>query len=57
MENTSSDNNALQAAPREVYAPPAIVHELKMVTRAGDTINSVVPNGVDPLGIDPSLPR
>ncbi len=40
---------------RKDYSPPAIVHELKLETRAGSPLR---PNGLsDPLGIDPTKPQ
>lgn len=36
---------------RKAYSKPAITHELKMETRAGNSGNS--PSLVDPLGVDP----
>ena len=35
------------------YVKPAIVHDLKLETRAGSTIVGI-PKVVDPLGLDPS---
>lgn len=57
MENTTSEINSAQTMEKKTYFPPAIVHELKMETRAGGTPNIADPLGVDPLGIDPSQPR
>ena len=43
------------SSERRDYSAPAIVHELKLETRAGSTLR---PNGVtDPLGIDPTNPK
>ena len=36
------------------YTKPAIVHELRLETRAGSPLGH--PNAVDPLGIDPTQP-
>jgi hypothetical protein len=49
----------LQSAPSEAeerkpYYPPAIVHELKLETRAGSPLRPDLP---DPLGIDPTNPN
>jgi hypothetical protein len=46
---------APESAERKVYAPPAIVHELKLETRAGSPLRP--PSVVDPLGIDPTQPQ
>jgi hypothetical protein len=47
--NTQTDD-----VVRKDYIPPAIVHELKLETRAG-TPTGIDPL-VDPLGLDPSKP-
>ncbi len=39
---------------RESYTKPAIVHELKLETRAGSTLR---PGLTDPLGVDPTNPQ
>ena len=51
-----SDNivNSAEVPPAtlKTYTKPAIIHELKLETRAGSPL---VPNsGLDPLGIDPN---
>lgn len=43
-----------EPAERKGYTPPAIVHELKLETRAGSPLR---PGVVDPLGIDPTQPQ
>ena len=41
-----------ESVVRKDYSAPAIVHELKLETRAGSPLR---PNGLsDPLGIDPT---
>jgi hypothetical protein len=44
---------------RKSYTAPAIVHELKLETRAGSPIfgGGGRPDPLDPLGIDPTQPR
>jgi hypothetical protein len=39
---------------RATYTPPAIVHELKLETRAGSPLG--LDPIVDPLGVDPGQP-
>ena len=39
----------------QLYVKPAIVHELKLETRAGSPLGGG--NLVDPLGIDPANPQ
>jgi hypothetical protein len=46
-----------ELAERKAYSAPAIVHELKLETRAGSRPNIVDPLGIDPLGVDPSQPQ
>jgi hypothetical protein len=41
-----------ESVTRQPYIKPAIVHELKLETRAGSG-----PNFPDPLGIDPTKPQ
>ncbi len=43
-----------ESMERKVYSAPAIIHELKLETRAGSPLN---PELVDPLGIDPTQPQ
>ena len=42
-----------ESVVRKDYNAPAIVHELKLETRAGSTL----PAFTDPLGIDPTKPQ
>lgn len=43
-----------ELSERKTYSPPAIVHELKLETRAGSPLR---PGLTDPLGIDPTQPQ
>jgi hypothetical protein len=43
-----------ESGERKVYSAPAVVHELKLETRAGSPLR---PELTDPLGIDPSKPQ
>ncbi len=43
-----------EATEHKTYSPPAIVHELKLETRAGSPLR---PELTDPLGIDPTKPQ
>ena len=43
-----------EPAERKAYSTPAIVHELKLETRAGSPLR---PELTDPLGIDPTKPQ
>jgi hypothetical protein len=45
---------AAESTERKTYSAPAIVHELKLETRAGSPLR-VEPT--DPLGIDPTKPQ
>jgi hypothetical protein len=48
-----SDNQVVDIA--KLYVKPAIVHELKLETRAGSPLGGGGGNGlIDPLGIDPA---
>jgi len=42
-----------EPAEHKAYSAPAIVHELKLETRAGSPLR---PELTDPLGIDPANP-
>ena len=53
MEDNLSEVDTAQTSEKRAYSSPAIVHELKMETRAGGTPNRVDPKGIDPLGVDP----
>jgi hypothetical protein len=44
-----------ESAERKAYSAPAIVHELKLETRAGSPPGQ--PGLIDPLGIDPTQPQ
>jgi hypothetical protein len=44
-----------ESAARQPYTKPALVHELKLETRAGST--PALPGLTDPLGIDPTKPQ
>ena len=39
---------------RKTYSAPAIIHELKLETRAGSPLR---PQLTDPLGLDPTKPQ
>ncbi len=43
-----------ESVEHKVYQPPAIIHELKLETRAGSPLR---PGPIDPLGIDPTQPQ
>ncbi len=43
-----------ESMERKTYTAPAIVHELKLETRAGSPLR---PGLSDPLGIDPTQPQ
>ena len=47
---------AAESTERKTYSAPAIVHELKLETRAGSTVPAP-PGLTDPLGIDPTQPQ
>ena len=52
-----NDNTSLtvsESHERKTYSVPAIVHELKLETRAGSPLR---PELTDPLGIDPTKPQ
>ena len=48
-----SQNNEIEQA--KLYAKPAIIHELKLETRAGTPLGPAIPDPLDPLGVDPSV--
>jgi len=52
--NDQLQSTATESAERKAYSVPAIVHELKLETRAGSPLR---PDPVDPLGIDPTRPQ
>ncbi len=43
-----------ESTERKAYTAPAVVHELKLETRAGSPLR---PGLSDPLGIDPTQPQ
>ncbi len=49
--NDNAQVTMLESVERKAYSAPAIVHELKLETRAGSPLR---PSGIDPLGIDPT---
>ena len=53
MTDTSQPTTT-EPVVRKEYSAPAIVHELKMETRAGSPLR---PGVTDPLGIDPTNPQ
>ncbi len=50
-----SNSSEIAVESTKVYVKPAIVHELKLETRAGSPLGGG--NLVDPLGIDPANPQ
>jgi hypothetical protein len=54
MSNNSEINHEVAADTAKLYIKPAIVHELKLETRAGSPLGGIL---VDPLGIDPANPQ
>jgi hypothetical protein len=50
----NSQQTTTEPVVRKEYSAPAIVHELKMETRAGSPLR---PGVADPLGIDPTNPQ
>ncbi len=54
-DNVESINS--EPVERKAYTTPAIVHELKLETRAGTPDPGRPPNLVDPLGLDPTQPQ
>ena len=47
-------STTIESAERKAYSAPAIVHELKLETRAGSPLR---PDPLDPLGVDPTKPQ
>lgn len=41
---------------RKAYSAPAVIHELRLETRAGSPLPGF-PEPLDPLGLDPTQPR
>jgi hypothetical protein len=50
-----SNNQEVVSESTKLYVKPAIVHELKLETRAGSPLGGGLI--VDPLGIDPANPQ
>ena len=50
----NSPSTTTESVERKAYSAPAIVHELKLETRAGSPLR---PDLTDPLGIDPTKPQ
>ena len=44
----------VESDERKTYTAPAIIHELKLETRAGSPLR---PQLTDPLGLDPTKPQ
>ncbi len=55
MSNTTTVQSEATTEAKQAYQPPAIVHELKLETRAGSPLGGGVL--IDPLGIDPASPQ
>jgi hypothetical protein len=54
MSNNSKISQEVVSETTKLYVKPAIVHELKLETRAGSPLGGGL---VDPLGIDPANPQ
>jgi hypothetical protein len=54
MTDNSQPITTAESPERKTYSAPAIVHELKLETRAGSPLR---PGLGDPLGIDPTQPQ
>ncbi len=52
--NSDSQVTIPEPVERKDYLAPAIVHELKLETRAGSPLK---PGLIDPLGLDPTQPK
>ncbi|MBI5568088.1 MAG: hypothetical protein HY870_24535 [Chloroflexi bacterium] len=52
---TGIETTTDQTENATIYTPPAIVHELKLETRAGSPLGGG--SLIDPLGLDPSQPQ
>jgi hypothetical protein len=50
-----SNSHEVVSEAAKLYVKPAIVHELKLETRAGSPLGGG--NLIDPLGIDPANPQ
>lgn len=55
MTNATTVQPEVTEVARPPYAPPAIVYELKLETRAGSPLGGGVL--IDPLGLDPARPQ
>ena len=55
MLNETTVQPTVTEVVRAAYQPPAIVHELKLETRAGSPLGGGVL--IDPLGLDPASPQ
>jgi hypothetical protein len=55
MSNSHEVSQEVVSEAAKLYVKPAIVHELKLETRAGSPLGG---GGlIDPLGIDPASPQ
>ena len=54
MTENQQPISVTEPVTRQPYTKPAIVHELRLETRAGSLPGGGVP---DPLGIDPTRPQ
>lgn len=55
MSNNTEINPEVVVETARLYIKPAIVHELKLETRAGSPLGGG--SLIDPLGIDPASPQ
>jgi hypothetical protein len=55
MSKNQELNREVVSEADRLYVKPAIVHELKLETRAGSPLGGG--NLIDPLGIDPAQPQ
>jgi hypothetical protein len=55
MSNNYEIGQEVVSETAKLYVKPAIVHELKLETRAGSPLGGG--NLIDPLGIDPANPQ
>ncbi len=55
MSSNYELSHEIASETAQLYVKPAIVHELKLETRAGSPLGGGVL--VDPLGIDPANPQ
>jgi hypothetical protein len=54
MTDNPQPITAAESTERKTYSAPAIVHDLKLETRAGSPLRTGL---TDPLGIDPTQPQ